>query len=177
MIHDAVVEIVEDEEDTTDIIVSLQIDNPMMKINGMETEIDAGRWTKPVVMNGRTLVPIRAIIEAFGGSVSWEETSQTVLLTMENDIIKLGIDKKLAYLNNAEKVLDVVGNAYIEVKNNNLLRNVEVDNLKYYGIYSVNTLNLLGDGKLNFISLNNNCDFVAPKLFNILILSSSTFIK
>ncbi len=56
-----------------DVVVSLQINNPIMEINGVETEIDVGRGTKPEVTNGHTLVPVRAIIEAFGGSVGWEE--------------------------------------------------------------------------------------------------------
>ncbi len=96
-----------EEEDKADIIVSLQIDNPIMEINGVETEIDAGRGTTPVVTNGRTLVPIRAIIEAFGGTVGWEESSQTVLLTLKDDRIQLGIEKTVAYINDTEERLDV----------------------------------------------------------------------
>ncbi len=90
-----------------DVIVSLQIDNPIMDINGVETEIDIGRGTKPIVTNGRTLVPIRAIIEAFGGVVGWEESTQSVLLTMEDDTIKLVINSNIAYFNNNAETLDV----------------------------------------------------------------------
>jgi len=107
IIHKGVEDNTTDEQHKSDIIVSLQIDNPMMEINGVKTEIDVGRGTKPVVINGRTLVPIRAIIEAFGGSVGWEESSQTVLLTLEDDIIKLGINRTVAYLNDTEETLDV----------------------------------------------------------------------
>lgn len=91
----------------SDVIVSLQINNPIMEVNGAPTEIDAGRGTMPVVVNGRTLVPIRAIIEAFGGIVGWEESTQSVLLTMEDDTIQLVIDSYVAYLNNAAETLDV----------------------------------------------------------------------
>lgn len=90
-----------------DVVVSLQIDNPVMEINGAEAEIDAGRDTKPVVTDGRTLVPIRAIIEAFGGGVSWDGSTQSVLLNMDDDTIKLVIDSNTAYLNNSEETLDV----------------------------------------------------------------------
>ncbi len=92
---------------SSDVIVSLQIDNPIMEINGTEAEIDAGRDTKPVVTDGRTLVPIRAIIEAFSGSVGWDESTQSVLLSMEDDTIKLVIDSNIAYLNDSEETLDV----------------------------------------------------------------------
>lgn len=89
-----------------DVVVSLQIDNPFMMVNGIETEIDAGRGTSPLVTNGRTLVPIRAIIEAFGGSVGWDEGTKSVLLTMNNDTIKLVINSNVAYLNNRSETLD-----------------------------------------------------------------------
>lgn len=90
-----------------DVVVNLQIDNPMMLVNGTSLEIDAGRGTKPVVVEGRTLVPIRAIIEAFDGVVGWEEETQSVLLTMEEDNIRLIIDSNVAFLNNEARVLDV----------------------------------------------------------------------
>lgn len=92
---------------STDVVVSLQIDNPTMQINGKETEIDTGRGTAPVITNGRTLVPIRAIIEAFGGTVSWNDSARMVTLTLDDDVINLTIDSKTAYLNNQKATLDV----------------------------------------------------------------------
>ncbi len=94
-------------DNVSDVVVSLQINNPIMEVNGVETEIDIGRGTKPMITNGRTLVPIRAIIEAFGGVVGWEESTQSVLLTMEDDTIKLVINSNVAYLNNNAETLDV----------------------------------------------------------------------
>ncbi len=90
-----------------DVVVSLQINNPLMDVNGIQAEIDAGRGTKPVVTNGRTLVPIRAIIEAFDGVVEWNDETQTVELTMEDDVITLVINSNTAYLNNQAYTLDV----------------------------------------------------------------------
>ena len=55
----------------------------------------------------RTLVPIRSIVEAFGGDVFWEENTRTVQLQMEKNTIKLSIDNKNAYLNNKKQTLDV----------------------------------------------------------------------
>ncbi len=97
-----------------DVVVSLQIDNPMMEINGADAEIDPGRGTKPMIVNGRTLVPIRAIIEAFGGTVGWEESSQSVLLNLEGNTIQLGIGGTTAYLNNKAQTLDVAPAIYNE---------------------------------------------------------------
>ena len=93
--------------DDSDVVVSLQINDPMMEVNGVETEIDIGRGTKPIVTDGRTLVPIRAIIEAFDGVVGWDGATQTVNLTMDDNVITLVIDNKTAYLNNTAHLLDV----------------------------------------------------------------------
>ena len=90
-----------------DVVISLSIDNPIMCVNGEETEIDVGRGTKPIVTNGRTLVPIRAIIEAFNGTVGWDESTQTATLTVKDDVIKLVINSNTAYLNGEIKTLDV----------------------------------------------------------------------
>jgi len=91
----------------SDIIVSLQIDDPIMEVNGYETEIDAGRGTVPLITDGRTLVPIRAIIEAFGGNVHWEERTSTVTLTMAEDTVRLIINSPVAYCNARAETLDV----------------------------------------------------------------------
>lgn len=92
---------------TSDVVVSLQINNPIMEVNGANVEIDNGRGTKPLIVNGRTLVPIRAIIEAFDGTVTWDGAKNTVTLKIDDDFIKLVIGKNTAYLNNKAHTLDV----------------------------------------------------------------------
>ena len=91
---------------SSDVVVSVQIDNPIMKLNGVDAEIDAGRGTSPIVINGRTLVPIRAIIESFGGTVIWDDATRTVTLALDEDVIKLTIDSTTEYLNNTPYILD-----------------------------------------------------------------------
>lgn len=93
-------------ESKLDTVVSMQIDSPVMYINGEQSEIDKGQGTTPVIKNGRTLVPIRAIIEAFGGSVGWEQSTKTVTLNMSDDTISLIIDNNTAYLNDSVYKLD-----------------------------------------------------------------------
>lgn len=94
-------------DETADGIISLQIDNPTMTVNGTEKEIDPGRGTVPVVVNDRTLVPVRAIIEEMGGTVSWNEGTQTARLAYGRDEIRLTIGSETAYLNNEAYTLDV----------------------------------------------------------------------
>ena len=94
-------------EFSEDVVINMQINNPIMTVNGIQTEIDAGRNTKPVIENGRTLVPIRAIIESIGGRVEWENETQSTLLYHEDDIIKLQLNNFTAYVNNKPYTLDV----------------------------------------------------------------------
>lgn len=94
-----------------DIVVSLTLGNPTMQVNGADTEIDPGRGTTPVAINGRTLVPIRAVIEAFGGSVAWNGADNTVSLTVEDDTVVLGMDSTKAYRNGTACYLDVAPTA------------------------------------------------------------------
>ncbi len=95
------------EQKTESISISMQIDNPIMTVNGTETEIDEGRGTTPVIVNERTLVPIRAIIEAMGGTVSWKQETQTATLNYGCDEVRLIIDSTTAYLNDEPNTLDV----------------------------------------------------------------------
>ena len=74
-------------------VIVLQIDNPIMTVNGAETEIDPGRGTTPLIIGDRTLVPIRAIIEAAGGEVEWDDAAQQVTLTYNGDVIRLVIHR------------------------------------------------------------------------------------
>lgn len=90
-----------------DILILLQINNPNMYANGVEKEIDEGRGTAPIVDNGRTLVPIRSIIEECGGTVEWEQDTQTAILNYNSDEIKLIINSNTAYLNGKENTIDV----------------------------------------------------------------------
>jgi len=89
-----------------DFLLTMQINNPIMTVNGIEKEIDEGRGTTPVIINNRTLVPIRAIIEEMGGSVSWEQNTQKISLSLSDKTIVLTIDSTTAYVNNEAKILD-----------------------------------------------------------------------
>ncbi len=61
----------------------------------------------PVIVDGRTLVPVRAVIEAMNGVVEWDEATQTATLSLGIDTIKLVIGSTTAYLNRQPQILDV----------------------------------------------------------------------
>lgn len=86
--------------------LTMQIGNPVMKINETEKEIDEGRGTTPVIINDRTLVPIRTIIEEMGGAVHWEADTRDVIIALGDNIIMLTIDSQTAFVNGDMKILD-----------------------------------------------------------------------
>lgn len=93
-------------DETVGKVLTLVVDNPIMQVNGVSTEIDPEGGTAPVIVSGRTLVPIRAIIENMGGSVEWNAEKRESVLTYGENVIRLTIDSETAYLNENASVLD-----------------------------------------------------------------------
>lgn len=60
--------------------VVLTIESPEMTVNGEKKALDV----PAKLLNDRTLVPVRAIAEAFGADVSWDAPNTTVNITTQN---------------------------------------------------------------------------------------------
>jgi len=60
----------------------------------------------PQIINGRTMVPLRAIFDALGASVSWDDATKTVTSTRGNTTISLTIDSTTMYVNGTAVTLD-----------------------------------------------------------------------
>lgn len=61
----------------------------------------------PVIENGRTLVPLRAIFEKIGAEVDWNEADKTVTAQKDDTQISLTIDNTTAVKNGEKIELDV----------------------------------------------------------------------
>ena len=59
------------------------------------------------IVEGRTLVPLRAIFEALGASVEWDQATKTVTSSMDDVTIKLTIGDNTLYRNDEGVTLDV----------------------------------------------------------------------
>lgn len=96
-------------EETTEINAApeivLTIGSSQMNVNGVQKPIDE-QGTVPVIINDRTLLPVRAAVEEMGGTVEWNDTAQEVKLKYGSDEIRLTIDSQTAYLNNNAQSLD-----------------------------------------------------------------------
>ena len=86
----------------------MQIGNPVMNVNDKRVPVDSkSDLTVPVIENSRTLLPIRAIMDAVGGESDWNAETRTVTCKYNGKEIKMVIDNSVAYVNGEEKTLDV----------------------------------------------------------------------
>lgn len=61
----------------------------------------------PVVINGRTMVPVAAICDALNMEVKWDGKTSTVFISNEDVQIELTLNNKVALINNEKIELDV----------------------------------------------------------------------
>ncbi len=87
-------------------ILTMWIGKSEFEANGKKTAIDA-EGTVPIIINGRTLVPIRAIAEAMGGTVEWNENERSVTITLGEHTVRLLVYKPFAEVDGKYKALDV----------------------------------------------------------------------
>jgi len=84
-------------------IVTMQINSPIMLVNDREIEIDA----PPVLIDDRTLVPVRAIAESLGMDVDWIDEAQVVIISsLPFDAVPVGI----AYMNTDLGMATIINN-------------------------------------------------------------------
>jgi hypothetical protein len=98
--------------------IVLQIGNPYMEVNGKKQEIDPGRGTAPVLLSGRAVLPIRAVVEAMGGTVGWDANQQKVTLVAKGNTVELWIGVYEIRVNGQMKEIDV---APVEIKGRTMI--------------------------------------------------------
>ena len=68
----------------SDTVVAFQIDNNKMQKSSVDGKSETIELDVPAMLvNDRTLVPLRAISESFGNKVDWVDETQTVIITSE----------------------------------------------------------------------------------------------
>jgi len=82
--------------------ISLQIGNSFFSVNNETKTLDS----PPIIKNSRTLLPIRAIIEALGGTVGWDPNEKKVTVTLGSTTIELWIGKSIAKVNGVDTPID-----------------------------------------------------------------------
>lgn len=87
--------------------VALLVGNSNAYAKKALTKVDsANEAVMPVIVNSRTLVPVRFISENFGADVSWNETERKVTVTIDGKVIELVIDNPEMTVNGNTQTLD-----------------------------------------------------------------------
>lgn len=87
--------------------IMLKLESPNMSVDGINQEVDPGRGTTPLVIAGRTMVPIRAVVEAMGGTVEWDGSTQKITLKARGNTVVMWMGKTDITVNGASKKMDV----------------------------------------------------------------------
>jgi len=95
----------------SEIVIVLKIGDSNFTVNGEPhyPPLDS----PPIIKNNRTLLPIRAIIESLGGTVSWDATEKKVTITLGSKTIELWIGKFTAMVNGVNKPIDPSNNKVV----------------------------------------------------------------
>ena len=94
------------ESEPENIVIKLTVGKETLSVNGTEKPIDE-QGTAPVILQNRTFLPVRAVVEEMGGTVDWNDETETVTLKCAADTVSLTIDSTTAYYNGEETSLDV----------------------------------------------------------------------
>ena len=83
--------------------VLLKVGSKEMQVNGMPVALDAA----PFIKDGRTLLPIRALIETLGGTVQWNAQTKTATVALGSRTMVLTVGSTKALVNGSPVTLDV----------------------------------------------------------------------
>ena len=72
----------------------------LVLVDGQYLHTVAGTGSEPFIENGRTMIPLRAIADAFGFEVDWEQSEEKITLTKDDTTIILYIGKSEILVDN-----------------------------------------------------------------------------
>ena len=78
----------------------------LVLVNGNYLHAVAGTGAEPFIENGRTLIPLRALADAFGFEVGWEPNEQKITLNKDSLSIMMHIGKPEMLVNGITETLE-----------------------------------------------------------------------
>ena len=85
--------------------IVLRVGDPIMQVDVVRTPIDA-TGAVPVIVQGRTMLPVRAIVEALGGTAAWDAARRAVGVVLGAKTLELIIGRSLATMNGTPVAID-----------------------------------------------------------------------
>jgi len=90
------------EEKPQKLLFVLQIGNKTMYVNNVSQQIDV----PPTIIEGRTLLPIRYVVEPLGAKIFWDDVERRVTIEFKDITIDLWIGKSTAKVNGKDRAID-----------------------------------------------------------------------
>jgi len=84
-------------------ITSFASDSIYVVLDGTYISFDV----PPQIINGRTMVPIRAIFEKMGAEVIWDADTRTAICTKDDTVVKMTVDSFDMHINDAIVRMDI----------------------------------------------------------------------
>ena len=84
-------------------VTTFASDTIYVTLDGSYIEFDV----KPQIINGRTMVPIRAIFEKMGATVEWDGNTSTAICTKGDTVVKMTVNSMDMYINNQVTKMDI----------------------------------------------------------------------
>ena len=83
--------------------IVLTINNPSMTVNGTESNIDANGSKPALDKGGYTMLPLRGVVEAMGGNLTWDAKTRTITMTKDNQNVQLTVGSTKAVVDGTTK--------------------------------------------------------------------------
>jgi hypothetical protein len=84
------------------VTITLYVGSQRMEVNGAVQLLDAA----PVILEDRTVLPVRPIVEAIGGTIKWDATSRKVNIVCHTRTLELWIAKSKAIVDGVTQQID-----------------------------------------------------------------------
>ena len=82
--------------------IVLKIASPLAQVFGKSTSVSQ----PPVIVNGRTMLPIRFIAENTGYNTEWSQNDKKAVISLDDNVVEIHENSDIAYINGEEIKID-----------------------------------------------------------------------
>ena len=83
-------------------VLKIWINSTIGYVNDKKIELE----TPPIIINKRTMVPLRFIVENFGGNIYWNNLDSSIKIVFPEKEILMWINNSISYINGDKYILD-----------------------------------------------------------------------
>jgi len=96
-----------DYQSLADLYASENVSGYKVFVDGSAIDFSQYDNVQPIIVSGRTLIPVRAVAEALGADVEWDQFSGNITITLDSTSVELTVNSASASINGSASTLDV----------------------------------------------------------------------